>query len=602
MKTILIVDDKAIIRELVETALRGEGYRTVSACGGADAITMLASEVPELVLLDLCMPSVDGLGVLTRMRSTPSLGKVPVIVLTSAGDRATVTQVARLGVSGFILKDSFSLPGLLKKVAEVLAPGTPAVGPASQVAARSLAPTPPRRAVTSSPTIRPPSAAGGAFTSDGRSATEALKSLPSIMSRPQLLARIDKCGELQGLSPAVAQVMKLTANSHTSCEALAKAIGQDQAIAVKILKLANSSVYTRGKPVDSVQTAVVRIGLERIRQAVINLSVVDRFSAVAFDRHLETRQFWEHAIACGIIAAEIAHATDAKHADGAFTAGLMHDVGRVVLAEQLGAAYVEVISMAQALQLPLETVETRMLGATHAEIMERVLLRWGFPKGLVKPIVLHHSSAGVIRTTAPEQVVEAARLALANRLAHALLLGTSGNETIYPTEELCQAVGLSPATFQHLIGLAQQQTDDMKFAMLSNSSGSAWPRRVEQVRAGLRAPFRPLFVSASPDTDAFRVFIQQMAEADTGEPPNVAVVHLARDEDKLGLLEQLRAAQAARGLSNAPCVVLTPPGRSAPLPSATGRFWRHLTTPVTVSAFVDAVNAAIAPAAGRNAA
>lgn len=216
-------------------------------------------------------------------------------------------------------------------------------------------------------------------------------------------------------------------------------------MALKILRIANSSVYSRGDRVDTVHQALLRIGMQSIRQVVLNIGVVERFSSPAFKDHLATSQFWEHSITCGIIAAEIAHAQDAKEADSAFTSGLLHDLGRVVLAEALGDQCIQVIETARRLEAPLELVETRMLLLNHADVMDRLLSAWKFPKHMVDPITFHHASAGSVRSAAPARVPEILRLGLANRLAHAMLLGNSGNETIYPTEEYCRALNISAA-------------------------------------------------------------------------------------------------------------------------------------------------------------
>src|SRR4051812_47065904 len=79
MKTVLIVDDLSIFREPIDAVLRAQGYRTLMASNGREALGIMTSQVPDLVLLDLSMPSMDGVRVLTRMRETPVLRDVPVM-------------------------------------------------------------------------------------------------------------------------------------------------------------------------------------------------------------------------------------------------------------------------------------------------------------------------------------------------------------------------------------------------------------------------------------------------------------------------------------------------------------------------------------------
>jgi len=339
---------------------------------------------------------------------------------------------------------------------------------------------------------------------------------------------------------------------------------------------------------------VVRIGLDRIRQTVLNVSVVERFSAVAFDESLNTSQFWEHAIGCGIIAAEIAHGTTQKGTDAAFTMGLLHDVGRIVFAEQLGEQYVPVLAAARSLALPLEQVETRMLLLNHADVMDKLLRGWNFPHHLISPILLHHYSVGGMRASAPHQMNEALSLSLANRLAHALLLGSSGNDTIYPTEELCEALHIGAKLINHIETIAGQQTDEMKFAMLTQSSAPMWPRPADQIRSQLRVPFRPLYISAQPELDACRIFCSTLAGPMTDDPPNIAVLHAPRTPDQLPLITKLRKAEQDAGARGLPILLLSQPGQAGFDSSlVSDRTCQRLVTPFAVSRFVAAVNNAV---------
>ncbi|MEX2219926.1 MAG: HDOD domain-containing protein, partial [Phycisphaerales bacterium] len=416
-----------------------------------------------------------------------------------------------------------------------------------------------------------------------------LKGLRPMLTRSDLLAKVDASAQLKALTPTVAQVLKLTASDRTSIETVSRAIAQDQAIALKILKLSNSAAYTRGEPVDSVQKAVVRIGLDRIRQAVLNLAVIDQFTSAAFQGPLNTLQFWEHAIATGLIAAELAHAQGEKEADAAFTMGLLHDVGRIIYAEQLGPAYVEVIHAAQALGAPLEQVESRLLLMSHADVMDRILHAWGFANHLVNPIVHHHLSPANARNVAPKQLTEILRLGLADRLAHALLLGASGNDTIYPIDEHCQALRLDGAAIQRVEETARTETDNMKFTMLSNTSGAPWPKRRDELRSMLNAPFRPLFVSAEPRVDSYRMFCDALADPGGEEPPNVAIVHLAAGRDRAGVSQALLAAERERGVQELPAVVLSPGAKLTLEGPAATRRSELLATPVQAQRLLDAV-------------
>jgi HD-like signal output (HDOD) protein/CheY-like chemotaxis protein len=592
VKSVLIVDDLAIFREPIAELLRQEGFEVRCAGNGAEGLASLTERPPDLVLLDLGMPVMDGLEMLRRVRESGRHRKTPVIVLSADTKRERVLAAVHLGVSGYIVKAQFSLRRMLEQVRSALGEGQ-ASGAAGEQA--PVAPSAGRGECEAS-------AAGP----EGLAPDEAiasLKALTPLMSRKELQVRVGACDQLKALSPTVAHVLKLTANARCSIEAVARAIGQDQAMALRVLKLANSSAYTRGAPVDSVQKAVVRIGLDRIRQAVLNITVIDRFTSSAFQGDLSTAQFWEHGIAVGLLTAELAHLENEKQAESAFTMGLLHDVGRIIYAEQLGETYTEVIRTARRLSLPLEVVETRLLLMNHADAMESVLQAWKFAKDLVGPIVHHHASAETMRSVAPGQLRETARLALANRLAHALLLGSSGDEAVQPVDDLMSVLGLAPEKLSAIAAAATERTDDVKFAMLSGANAAAWARRRDELAAQLRAPLRPLIVSPRPESDTVAMFCRVLAGADptaepswTEGPPNLAVTHIPNQRERASVSAALTLAEDRAGVRGLPTLVLSPVGKLTLEDSvAAGRALQRLATPMLPARFVAAVNQLVAP-------
>jgi len=628
MKTILVVDDMPIFREPIDAVLGAAGFTVVTAANGKEAVATLAATPPDLVLLDLGMPVMDGLAVLAFMRREQAFRAIPVIILSADSDRRHILAAAKLGIEGYVLKSNFSLQAMMDLVRKTLGTAPPGAGDkgeappkAPEVNADSGAPGripppaashPTHQQATSppQPLSRTNVAAASASTSERANSSGArltpdsdLKSLRPLITRSELIERVTEEGELIGFSPTVSQVLKLTSSDKCSMEQVAQAVSQDQTVALKVLKLANSSIYSRGDHVDTLHKAVLRIGMQNIRQVVLNIGVVERFGSPAFQQHLSTPLFWEHSIACGIIAAELAHALEHEGPDIAFTAGLLHDLGRILYAERLGEQYVQVLEAARAMQLPLEQIESRLLLMNHADIMNQILSAWKFPRDLVNPILFHHADAGDVKSLAPHQTVDVLRLGLADRLAHAMMLGSSGNDTIYPTEEHCRLLEVVPAAMTQIEETARQQTDETKFALLSRSNNADWPRHVEQHRAALRGPFRPLYVSASPELDAYRIFCGELAGAADEEPPNMAVVHIAAAKERVAMSEELvRAEQHAR-VQGLPVLMLSPGGRFVlDERSTVGRRCQVLATPTPVSRLVAAVNSLTAVGAVQSAA
>jgi two-component system, OmpR family, response regulator ResD len=125
-RLILVVDDMPIFREPIAASLRLSGYEAVCASDGNEAIAKLADRRPDLVLLDLAMPGMDGMNVLRRLRGDAATADLPVIMLTAAADKPRVIEAGKLGVHDYLLKSRFSLKDLLARVSKYVPPGDPA--------------------------------------------------------------------------------------------------------------------------------------------------------------------------------------------------------------------------------------------------------------------------------------------------------------------------------------------------------------------------------------------------------------------------------------------------------------------------------------------
>ena len=589
MPSVLVVDDGMALRVLLADVLRRAGYAVSEATDGGTALASMQRSRPDAVVLDLYLRGGHGLSVLRRMRGDPALRAVPVIVLTGDSSKGTVTEAVRLGISGYVLKNRFTIESLLEPLARAVSPPPALAVPAS--------PEPAEEAAGTQAEVKPIRAEAG-------DPAAGLRDLKPLISRSEVLERVGGCEQLRAFSPTVSQLLSLTADPNTSMARVVKAITQDHAVALKILRLANSVIYTRGESVTSVKSAVMRIGMENIRQAVLNIGVVEHFSAATFGEHLSLAQFWEHAISTGLIAAEITHARDPAAAEAAFTGGLLHDVGRLVYIEQLGPVYQQALRAASEMGLPLEQVEARLLLLSHADVMDKVLHSWKFPKDLINPLVFHHLSAGNIRQVAVNQLEGVATMGLANRLSHALLLGSSGNQAIYAIDDLCRMLRLDPALLISIEQSIPAQTADMKLAMLSRGGEQSWTPRREEMAKRLERPFRPLFVSADTEYDAFRILCRTLGSGEGGpEAPNVGVVNIAHARDRVMLTTRFKQAEAEAGAANLPLIVLSPTGKLTLEDGfMAGRRAQHLATPFVLPRFLRAVNEATASAPAARAA
>ncbi len=425
---------------------------------------------------------------------------------------------------------------------------------------------------------------------------ENLNDIKPIINRSEIYDLLDNGCELKAMSSTVAQILKITQNPRCSIDNVARVVKQDHAVSLKILKLANSTVYSRGEPVDTVNKAIMRIGLTQIRQVVLNISVINQFNNEETGMRIRIPQFWEHSIATGLISAEIVRRLGKKEPEieVAFTRGLLHDVGRLVYADLLGDKYCDILKMAEQLQIPLEQVESQMLLVNHADAIDRVLHKWNFPDDLIHPIALHQLSISDIRQVTDRSLDKTAPLALANCLAHALFLGTSGNMTLYPTEDFAYALRLKPEFFKYVEEKIPGQTDDIKFTMLAYSEQNDWPRLSDEVASRLHDSFRPVYLSLQPEFDALKIFCGRLTKNQEEESPNIGIIHIHSGRERVPLTTRFKDLEIEAGSVRLPLIIFSPKG-DIMLEDRfmQNRSYKLLPFPVSISSIVDSFNSLV---------
>lgn len=121
-KIVAAEDDKLISDSLCE-ALKAAGYEPTPAYDGEEALAKINEVMPDLVLLDIMMPKMDGIAVLSQLRANPATANMPVVVLTNIGDVTTISKIVEAGTADYLLKSDQSVDDIVQKVKEVLARG-----------------------------------------------------------------------------------------------------------------------------------------------------------------------------------------------------------------------------------------------------------------------------------------------------------------------------------------------------------------------------------------------------------------------------------------------------------------------------------------------
>lgn len=600
--TIMVAEDDVALRELLIFALETSGFKTVPAGNVISALTLLKVHRLDMILLDLRLGYENGLDILKAVRQMPQYEKLPIILLTACASLDTVRAIAKVGVQGYFLKHQLSRSELIDRIRRQLK------GENKEVVAPTEVSRPPVNdqkftdAAANSSSAKKTVPASSSEKESGKPEApnaepgDLLRSIKPILTREQVLEQVGRCAELKAFSPTVAQLLSMTGESDCSLDQIARVIKRDQAIALKVLKIANSVVYSRGSPVETVHQALSRIGLAQVRQLILNISVIDNFQHGELGEDFKSEWFWEHSIATGLLAASITRLRcgDERAIDSAFTMGLLHDVARMMFVEQSGDMYKNVLDTSARLQLPLEHVETRMLLINHADLMDRVLNAWKFPKTLVEPIAMHHLSLENMIKIAPNGVNEVSILALADRLIHAMLLGSSGNSFLYPCEKFVKYLEISPDALRAIQEKIPEQTADMKLAMLQ-TNGVALASYRDRALKLFGQDIKPLYISANPTIDGFGTLFEHLRDRDCKTVPNVGVMYLAESEEQRVLLESLHRHEEELKVHRLPLILLMTATTRLDNKLWLDRTYRKLTVPCNLSQLAGMINTILNP-------
>ena len=202
---------------------------------------------------------------------------------------------------------------------------------------------------------------------------------------------------LPTLPTVITQLITLIDSPKTSGRQVAQLISTDQALTAKILKLANSSFYGFPREISTVQHAVVILGFETVKSLGLSVSVLQRFSGPSNNTQFDRQGFWEHSIACGVSARLLAAKLRYRLPGEAFAAGILHDVGKLILSQYFPAEFAQVIELMHRENIYIGKAEEQILGLTHSEVGSWLAEKWNLPGQLVDAIAFHHTPGRLTR-------------------------------------------------------------------------------------------------------------------------------------------------------------------------------------------------------------
>lgn len=352
---LIFVDDEPLLLQGLQRSLRSmAGEWTMEfVSSGAEALEKMAAVPFDVVVTDMRMPGMDGAQLLQEVQKRHP----ETVRFVLSGQSSQEAMLRFIGRSHQFL----SKPCDIKELKE-------------RIAAAFLL-----RDLLGSSTVK-----------------EVISRLNSVPSLPALYDEI--MAEMESPDPSSARVADI--------------VERDVAMAAKVLQLANSALLGLRSHISNVHQAVLLIGMEMMRALVVSVHIFSHFEPDQL-AELDLPQLWKHSLATANTSLAIARSERAPKPvmEDSFTAGLLHDIGKLILAQTMAEKYRDVVKRVRAEKIALIAVERENFGCTHAEVGAYLVGIWGLPQSIVATAAWHHvPSTGGGQTFSPLTAVHAANV------------------------------------------------------------------------------------------------------------------------------------------------------------------------------------------------
>ena len=245
-----------------------------------------------------------------------------------------------------------------------------------------------------------------------------MASQAAAQTTPDLRRRIERLRTIPTMPRLIERVVAALDDAEIDLGRVGDLIEVDQALTAQILRLANSAFYGAQGRTTHVAPALVLLGTTVTRSLVLTSSVFDL-------QKVGLRGFWEHSIGCAVAAGALAKVTQRVPPEEASAAGLLHDLGKVIIYRELPEDFSAIVERAHAEHRSFRDVEQELLGVDHAEIATWLTSRWHFPPQLAEPIAFHHHPGRAWRAADHAAIVH-----LADILVRAVGFGNGGDALV----------------------------------------------------------------------------------------------------------------------------------------------------------------------------
>lgn len=457
-----LTDAYALLKVLSLNGLDGEAKIVVNQCQNTTVASQTYNKFKDVVKKYLPL-DISPLGIVVQDKRFPEAVRKqqPLVSLYPESSAAKCFKVMaarlvanqpedfrNLGLSSFWTRflefargplQTTEKPEAEKSDADVA--GEPERKPASGAAGRPLAPA--QQPVQPMVSRRPPA--------DEQRQPPHEYGAPKKKPSNRLLAMIESSRDLPTLPHILLKMLEICGNGETSIKDLSAVVQKDPSLSAHILRMVNSAYYNFPQKITSFRQAIGLVGMESVKNMAMSAAVYQVFFGLQKNPSFNLKVFWWHSFMCAVIAEMLAQKTAYPRPDEAFLAGLLHDIGKLVLMENFPHEYAAAVRSAQN-ESQLFAEEERQLGISHADTGFWLMNKWRLQSFVADAILYHHEPAGRIANAFPLVKI----IHVANSLCS--IQADSRDAGLSMAMEM---LGLDPADTAELTARAEQQVDQI---------------------------------------------------------------------------------------------------------------------------------------------
>lgn len=334
MKRILFVEDNEVLLQLYGMMLScaGDEWETTTAPDGQAALALLRQSAFDVVATDMQMPGMSGIELLAEVRKLhPQTSR---IIISGISDQAEAAD--SLNCTHLFIPKPFDVKVLRGSLARICR-------------------------------------------------------LDAYLKDDTLRGLAGKMRTLPSFPTIYLEIMREIESPYSSSHNIAKIIAKDPGITAKVLQVANSAAVGLPEKIHDPFEAVQHLGMTTVRSLALSAQVYASFAPGRLP-NFSAEGLWSHLMKCGDLARTIMRRERAEfpEAEDAFTAGMLHDMGQLMLADSLPDEFAKALALAEQERIPLHEAELEILGATHTGLAAYLFGLWGLPARIVEAVAFHH--------------------------------------------------------------------------------------------------------------------------------------------------------------------------------------------------------------------